>query len=237
MRYRRLAVDARYQALRSSPVPVDFRGRPFDAFDLRAFLDAVLPELSLPVRPSALEYGTGTGPGACYLAARGFRVDAIDTSPTAIELARRFANERGVAARFEVADIAELPRWPGHYDLVVDSFCLHNVLSDPQRRRTLATVRSLLRPGGYFVVGTSVFDNRRSYGADVRNDQTGIVYSRLPGDSTGYSDAVRFDGAWFYARVRHVRPADLRAELEVAGFNVLEQQGGRVLCTPIPLAA
>ncbi len=138
--------------------------------------------------------------------------------------------------RFEVADITDLPRWPARYGLVVDSFCLHNLLADADRRRTLATVRSLLRPDGYFVVGTSVFDAGRDYGSDTRDEQTGIVYSPLPGDSIDYSDAVQIDGAWFYAKVRHVPPSDLRAELEVAGFRVLEQQGGRVLCAPEAVA-
>jgi len=38
-----------------------------------------------------LEYGCGTGAAACFLAAQGFRVDAVDLIPQAITLARRFA--------------------------------------------------------------------------------------------------------------------------------------------------
>jgi len=229
-RYRRVSVDGRYRALAGSPAPVDFRGRPFADFDLREFFDELLPRLTRPAAPTAFEYGTGTGPCACYLAARGFRVDAIDASPAAIELATRYASELGVEVRFEVADIVRLPPRRRRYDLVVDGFCLHNILSDNDRRRALATAGSLLRPGGYLVVGTSVFEPERDYGDDIRDKDTGIVYSPLPESPAAYADAVRLDGAWFYARVRHVRSDELRRELETAGFDVLEQRGGRVLC-------
>src|SRR5215210_1343108 len=74
-------------------------GRGFDNFSSRAFLEWALDRLDLPAAPEqtdVLEYGCGTGPGACFLAARGFRVDAVDLVPRAIELAKRFAAERGL---------------------------------------------------------------------------------------------------------------------------------------------
>jgi 2-polyprenyl-3-methyl-5-hydroxy-6-metoxy-1,4-benzoquinol methylase len=67
-------------------------GGGFEDFSSRAFLEQILPTLALdPSRTDVLEYGCGTGPGACFLAARGFRVEAIDLVPRAIRLAKRFA--------------------------------------------------------------------------------------------------------------------------------------------------
>lgn len=52
-----------------------------------------------------LEYGCGTGAAACFLAQRGFQIDAVDLVPDAIAMARQFAAERGLAIRFAVQDI------------------------------------------------------------------------------------------------------------------------------------
>jgi cyclopropane fatty-acyl-phospholipid synthase-like methyltransferase len=55
----------------------DDRTGDFDAFPNRAFLERALTRLGLTTG-DVLEYGCGTGAAACFLAARGFRVDAID---------------------------------------------------------------------------------------------------------------------------------------------------------------
>src|SRR3954452_19619349 len=70
----------------------------FDAFPNRGFLEDALARLELrsPAEVDVLEYGCGTGPAACFLAARGFQVDAVDLIPEAIMLAQRFAGERGL---------------------------------------------------------------------------------------------------------------------------------------------
>ena len=71
---------------------------------------------------------------ATFLAARGFVVDAIDISPTAIALARRFAAERGLTISFAVGDIARLEPTDATYDLVVDNYCLQHLVPDDERR-------------------------------------------------------------------------------------------------------
>ena len=233
MKYRHHEFDARYRGLRDLLDPVDWQGRDFEAFDLRPFLDEVLPTLPVPAgEPWAFEYGTGTGPGACYLAERGFRVDAIDTSPAAIDLARRFATSKSLIIGFEVGDVTRLLRRDRIYDLVVDNFCLHNLITDDDRRRALANVRGLLGPGGHFIIGTSVFNPARDYSEEIRDKRTGIVYSPFKENSANFEDVRRIGGAWYYARIRHVEPAALRAELEAAGFRVISQpRGGRLVCT------
>lgn len=58
----------------------------FENFSSRAFLEEVLPRLQfLAPNPKALEYGCGTGPGACFLAERGFQIIGIDLIPCILE--------------------------------------------------------------------------------------------------------------------------------------------------------
>ncbi|GAB3827819.1 methyltransferase domain-containing protein [Kribbella italica] len=90
----------------------------YDHFQNRPFLEQALPHLALPGEalaapaPRAFEYGCGTGPAACWLAAQGFEVDAIDLIPEAITIARRMAEDRGLRVTFAVADICDLPTEP-----------------------------------------------------------------------------------------------------------------------------
>jgi SAM-dependent methyltransferase len=223
--------DTCYQRLRELGKAVDYAGASFENFDLRPFLELMLPGLTFPTaRPRVLEYGTGTGPGACYLAARGFQVDAIDLSPTAIELARKFAAERKLDIRYEVADICRLNGRSQVYDLAIDNFCMHCLVTDEQRTSALAAVHSMLKPAGYFLIGTAIFRADRDLGQDQFDPRTGIRYRKVAADARGCDDAVFRDDAWYFPRSRYVRADDLRSELARAGFRVLYQDGGRVLC-------
>ena len=97
-RYRRVAdrvVDTRAVAKYGTTDCEDFSSR--------AFLKDVISRLRFDrERPTALELGTGVGPGALFLADHGFQVHGIDLIPEAIEQARSRAAERGVDVTFEV---------------------------------------------------------------------------------------------------------------------------------------
>ena len=235
MDYRYEENEASYQRLeKTADRAVDYAGRSFDNFDLRPFLEAVLSLMTFSGRhPRAFEYGTGTGSGACFLAARGFVVDAVDISPTAISLARRFADERGLTVSFTVCDIRSMTPPGPLYDLVVDNFCLQQLVSDGERRSVLSMARSLLKPGGYFVIGTVLYRAGRDFGTDRFDPSTGIVYRRLPADSGTHEAAVRDGAEWLVPWRRYVlSPELLRAELERAGFRGTYQDGACCLCVP-----
>jgi SAM-dependent methyltransferase len=206
-------------------------GRGFENFSSRAFLERGLPLLDLPAAPEetdVLEYGCGTGPGACFLAARGFRVDAVDLSPTAIKLARRFAAERGLTIEFAVQDVCAAAEEPPRkrYDVIVDSYCLQSVVTDEDRAKLFAFVRARLKPSGYYLISTAMYDPERSYDDPERYDpQTGIVYDRVRGDPERYEGAVQIGGTWCLPNRRHLTPPALNRELESAGFRVLWQGG------------
>ena len=231
MRYGVAEQEARYRKIAEDERSVDWKGESFDQFDLRPFLESVLASLPAGAGVArALEYGTGTGPGACFLAARGWRVDAIDISPTAIDIARRIAIERGLSVDFHVQDVCELAAPAETYDLVVDNYCLQRIVSDGDRSRALRAVRRTLKGEGIFVLGTALARDDRDLGADRFDEQSGVRYRRLEPSDTDYDDAIVIDGARFAPVRRYVTVRDLRAELERHGFTVSRQECGRVVC-------
>jgi SAM-dependent methyltransferase len=220
----------------------------FENFPSRPFLEKALPRLVFDSpRPRVLEYGCGTGPGACFLAARGFAVDAIDLIPAAVEIARKQAAQRHLDIRFDVMDVCSLPANGEPYDLIVDSYCLQGIVLDAERQRLFAAVQARLAPAGYYLVSSAVFNERNHHPDEIiRDEQTDIVYHRywddglidadgiayetFPEKPEGLEPIVRIAGRWCMPYRRHRTPAALRAELESAGFSVLLQDVEHFAC-------
>ena len=225
----------------------------FEDFSARAFLEAVLPTLQFDTpEPTVFNYGCGTGPDACFLAERGFRVDAVDLIPTAIEIARQQAALRGLDIHYAVQDICELPHEGKRYDMVVDSYCLQCIVLDADRRRVFSAVRARLNPSGYYLISTAILDAEHeallheddaivddatgtvytSYPGGLIDTRTGIVLYPLSATPTDLPDATLVNGAWYLPRRRHLTPAQLDAELLRAGFKVIHQypELGSVVC-------
>jgi 2-polyprenyl-3-methyl-5-hydroxy-6-metoxy-1,4-benzoquinol methylase len=209
----------------------------YDSFQNRAFLERVLPRLDLPAASatSVFEYGCGTGPAACFLAARGFQVDAIDLIPEAITLARRMANERSVRVAFGVADVCALASEPAtrRYDLVLDSYCLQSIVTDQDRGAVFAAVRARLKPSGYYLISTALRVPGRKYDPGFYYDSsTGICYREVPTGSVA-DQVVEIDGRWYIPHRRHLSADALRDELVAAGFTVVSLESsdsGDVVC-------
>jgi SAM-dependent methyltransferase len=193
----------------------------FDDSQIRQILADSLPRAHFEsTAPRALEYGCGTGPGACFLAEYGMRVTGIDLSPIAIDLARREAYRRGLAIEYLVGDI--LTGLPGEhdFDLVVDSYCLQCIVTDADRRRLLSNVRHSLRRDGWYVIATAGYSPSRAYGQDLYEPATGIVLEPLSEPPERYEDAVNLKGRWYLPARRHLTPEALARELHEAGFAV-----------------
>ena len=125
----------------------------FENVYMLAFLKRALAQTALDKREDvcALVVGCGTGPLACALGRRGYRVHGFDISPTAIELAREQAQQRGLEIEYWVGDLCRDELRKSYYDLVVDSHCLHCIVLDDDRKKAFSSIRSSLKQKGIFV--------------------------------------------------------------------------------------
>ncbi len=128
--------DASYQG--GAPAPWDI-GRPQPALARLADSGVLCGRV--------LDAGCGTGEQALLAAAHGAQVVGVDISPRAIGQARAKAAGRGLPARFEVADALNLAALAVTFDTIIDSGLFH-VFDDEDRARYVASLASVLRPGG-----------------------------------------------------------------------------------------
>ncbi len=134
--------EARFQAL-SKPGAEPQARRP----------DPLVEEITDGFRPAgtdqsrrALDLACGAGANALWLAERGWDVTAVDRSPSAIDLVRAHALQRGVRVATQVADLEthEFKIAPDAWDLILMCRYLQRDLFEPARLG--------LAPGGVLIV-------------------------------------------------------------------------------------
>lgn len=122
-----------------TPAPWDI-GRPQPAF-------VRLAEQGL-LSGRVLDAGCGTGEHVLLAASHGAaEATGVDLSQTAIDAARAKAASRGISARFEVGDALNLGKPAASFSTVIDSGLFH-VFGDEDRARYVASLASVLEPGG-----------------------------------------------------------------------------------------
>lgn len=99
----------------------------------------------------AIDLGCGAGNYAVWLAASGFDVTGVDSSPAALRFARENAEKRGVACTFILADLlGDMREVTGTFDFAFDWEVLHHIF--PADRDTYAgNVYRLLNPGATYL--------------------------------------------------------------------------------------
>ena len=110
---------------------------------------ALLDGVNLQAGQRVLDIGCGTGTLACMLAQRQPRTEihGLDGDLEILERARRKASERGAAVEFTHGMSFELPFPDQHFDNVLSSLFFHH-LTPESKRRTLAEIQRVLKPGG-----------------------------------------------------------------------------------------
>ena len=94
-----------------------------------------------------LDAGCGTGEHALLAASRGLDAVGGAAAPTAIAKAENKARQRGLDARFVVADALDLPSLGESFDTVVDCGLFH-VFDDDKRTRYVRSLSGVVSPGG-----------------------------------------------------------------------------------------
>jgi cyclopropane fatty-acyl-phospholipid synthase-like methyltransferase len=96
-----------------------------------------------------LDAGCGTGEHALMSAALGLEATGIDLAPTAIDLAKRKAEDRGLQARFLVWDALRLAALGEQFDTVLDCGLFH-VFDDAERAAFVTSLGAAIPPGGRY---------------------------------------------------------------------------------------
>jgi SAM-dependent methyltransferase len=109
------------------------------------------------IKGDVLDAGCGEAALSLHLAALGHNTVGLDASPTAIELAKTEAAERGLGkAAFEVADISSFTGYDGRFNTIVDSTLFHSMPVELRDGYQRSIVRAAAPGASYFVL---VFDS------------------------------------------------------------------------------
>jgi SAM-dependent methyltransferase len=119
----------------------------------------------------ALDLASGPGRHALYLAARGWRVTAVDGSTSAIDALRARAKQRKLHIDACVADLerGQFQISPNAYDLICDCYYLE--------RSLIPQMKEGLRPGGLLIAIVHLADLDQPQGTPTR---------AIPGELRGY---------------------------------------------------
>jgi SAM-dependent methyltransferase len=107
-----------------------------------------------------LDVGCGEAAISLHLAERGYSTVGLDLSPTAIDLARREAEKRGLTSvSFAVADISDFSSFPpgsaGRFGTIVDSTLFHSIPVEARDGYQQSIVSAAAAGASYFAL---VFD-------------------------------------------------------------------------------
>jgi tellurite methyltransferase len=115
-------------------------------------------KLHFLVRGKALVLAMGEGRNAVFLAGNGFDVDGCDISEKAIEKAKLFARESGVALNAFVADLEEYKISTDQYNLIT---CFYYT-----QKSLIPQIKEGLKKGGMVMIETYSIDQLK-YGKDA----------------------------------------------------------------------
>ena len=98
-----------------------------------------------------IDLGCGTGNYVIYLARKGFEATGIDISASAIDMAKKSAEEKGIKCNFINADVlGDMIEITGLFDFAYDWEGLHHIFPE-DREKYINNVYRLLKPGGQYL--------------------------------------------------------------------------------------
>jgi SAM-dependent methyltransferase len=137
----------------------------------------------------ALDVGAGEGRHSLFLAARGWRVDALDISVEGIARLKRRAEAMGVSVNAWAGSAAGQDFAAGAYDLVLSTGAVLNFFEKAAARRLIERLKAAVRPGGWIylsvcTVGDPAYRRHLAAAKEVREDSFFV-------EGTGWVTAFR----------------------------------------------
>jgi SAM-dependent methyltransferase len=181
--------------------------------EIRALIDAGR------VHGEVLDAGCGEAATALHLAELGFTTVGLDSSPTAIEMARAEAAKRGLSnASFDVADISNFTGYDGRFGTIIDSTLFHSMPVELRDGYQRSIVRAAAPGASYYVL---VFDVA---GTPANSPVNAVTEDELRDVVSKYWD------------IDDIRPARIHAQVpqefgkflhEFAGTDIRDEPNGR----------
>jgi SAM-dependent methyltransferase len=100
---------------------------------------------------AVLDAGCGTGENTLHVASLGFSVLGVDVAETALAIARKKADDRGIEVEFAAADVFQLERLGRMFETVLDCGLFHTFDID-ERPRYVASLASVTEHDGTLYV-------------------------------------------------------------------------------------
>lgn len=117
-------------------------------FTYRYLMD-IFEELNLKTDSKILDYGSGVGTIDFYLASKGFMVDGLEISKSALQISEMSAKEIGVNNKVKFFNITKKIR--SRYDAIICSEVIEHI---QKYNLLLKKFRTYLKKGGYLVITT-----------------------------------------------------------------------------------
>ena len=121
----------------------------------------------------AIDLGCGTGNYALYLAERGFEMTGVDSSPSAIQIAKDNAKKRNLECDFLEMDVlGDFGKIQGTFDFVYDWLLLHHIY--PKKRKAYCkNVNKILNPCGKYL-SVCFSEEDRHFGGSGKYRETSL---------------------------------------------------------------
>jgi SAM-dependent methyltransferase len=163
------------------------------------------------VRGEVLDPGTGPGHHAIYYASKGYSATGIDSSPAAIERAKRNAERAGVKVDFQVADATKLDGRENRFDTVVDCAFYHVFFGEEETQtRYVQALHRATKPGARLFM----FE----FG---QHNVNGLKWEGLPADNF---ERVLPAGGW---RIDYLGPTTYQGHFSPEFFARMSELPGR----------